>query len=340
MTILNYLKDRIVLLLPVLLCLFFAGTSSAHELQPALLELRQTNPETYLVLWKKSARPDLQDVRPAMPAGCQVTSDVSRISTREVRSERYTLVCPGGLEGKAVSIEGNVAAIFDVLVRVIRLDGTTQIFRLNPLEQSAVIERAPSLWKRSSTFLTLGVEHILMGVDHLLFVLGLLLIVRNRWMLLKTITAFTLAHSITLAVATLGWANAPAPPLNAAIALSILFLGPEMVRARRGQTSLAISHPWIVAFAFGLLHGFGFASGLTALGLSHAEIPLALLLFNIGVELGQLFFVALILLLARSFRILEIRWSRWVEWLPPYVVGSLGAYWTIQRTVVLFAALR
>jgi len=159
-------------------------------------------------------------------------------------------------------------------------------------------------------------------------------------MLLKTISAFTLAHSITLAIATLGYASAPAPPLNAAIALSILFLGPEIVRVWRGETSFTIRHPWVVAFAFGLLHGFGFASGLTAMGLPPAEIPLALLLFNVGVEIGQLFFVALIVGLERSFRALEIRWPRWAEALPGYTVGALGAFWTIQRAFILLVGAR
>jgi hypothetical protein len=156
-------------------------------------------------------------------------------------------------------------------------------------------------------------------------------------MLVKTITSFTLAHSITLAIATLGYAAAPLPPLNAAIALSILFLGPEIVRVWRGETSFTIRHPWVVAFAFGLLHGFGFASGLTTMGLPRAEIPLALLLFNVGVEAGQIAFVVLVLLLERSFRTLEIRWPRFATALPGYVVGTLGAYWTIQRTLLLFS---
>jgi hypothetical protein len=177
-------------------------------------------------------------------------------------------------------------------------------------------------------------------VDHLLFVLGLLLIVSDRLTLVKTITSFTLAHSITLAIATLGYASAPLPPLNAAIALSILFLGPEIVRRWRGETSFTIRHPWVVAFGFGLLHGFGFASGLTAMGLPPAEIPLALFLFNVGVELGQLGFVLLVLLLERSFRVLEMRWPRLVERLPGYAVGILGAYWTIQRTLMLVAGTR
>ncbi len=159
-------------------------------------------------------------------------------------------------------------------------------------------------------------------------------------MLVKTITSFTVAHSLTLGIATLGYASAPLSPLNAAIALSILFLGPEIVRARRGETSLTIRHPWTVAFAFGLLHGFGFASGLTDMGLPSGEIPLALLLFNVGVELGQITFVVLILLLERSFRTLQIVWPRWTEALPGYAVGTLGAYWAIQRTGILLQGLR
>jgi hydrogenase/urease accessory protein HupE len=194
--------------------------------------------------------------------------------------------------------------------------------------------------QRGLSYVQLGFQHILLGVDHLLFVLGLLLIVANRWMLVKTITSFTVAHSITLAIATFGYASAPLPPLNAAIALSILFLGPEIVRVWRGGTSFTIRHPWVVAFAFGLLHGFGFASGLTAMGLPKAEIPLALLLFNVGVEIGQVAFVVLVVLLERAFRTLEISWPRWAQALPGYVVGSLGAYWTIQRTLVLIGGLR
>ncbi len=179
----------------------------------------------------------------------------------------------------------------------------------------------------------------MLGVDHLLFVLGLLLIVQGRMMLFKTITSFTVAHSITLAIATLGFASIPLPPLNAAVALSILFLGPEIVRSWRGETSLTIQYPWIVAFMFGLLHGFGFASGLSTTGMPSAELPSALLFFNVGVELGQLTFVFLVLWLIRSFRILEIHWPRWAQRIPGYAVGSLGAFWTIQRTFMLLRSL-
>ena len=189
-------------------------------------------------------------------------------------------------------------------------------------------------------FLKLGIEHIWLGVDHLLFVFGLLLLVKSRWMLLKTITAFTVAHSITLALASIGYAHLPGPPLNAAIAFSILILGVEVVRSRSGETTLTIRHPWVVAFAFGLLHGFGFASGLSALGVPAADIPVTLVMFNVGVEIGQLSFVLLVLLLERSFHQLEIRWPRWIQALPGYAVGSLGALWTAQRAAMLLGIIQ
>ncbi len=176
---------------------------------------------------------------------------------------------------------------------------------------------------------------ILSGPDHLLFVFGLLLIVRTRWMLVKTITAFTIAHSITLAVAVLGYVQPPGPPIEAGIALSILFLGPEILRARRGGTSFTIRNPWVVAFAFGLLHGFGFASVMSAAGLPPSDIPLALVSFNVGVELSQLTFVAVVLLLACGVRALRSGWPQPVQLLPAYAVGTMGAFWLIQRLVAM-----
>jgi hydrogenase/urease accessory protein HupE len=253
---------------------------------------------------------------------------------------RGTLTCEGGLAGKTLRIAGLETTITDVLVRIHHTDGRLESHLLRPATPSVTLGGVTTALQRALSYVQLGFQHILLGVDHLLFVLGLLLIVANRWMLVKTITSFTVAHSITLAIATLGYASAPLPPLNAAIALSILFLGPEIVRVWRGETSFTIRHPWVVAFAFGLLHGFGFASGLSAMGLPKAEIPLALLLFNVGVEIGQVAFVVLVVLLERAFRTLEIRWPRWAQALPGYTVGSLGAYWTIQRTVVLLGGLR
>jgi hydrogenase/urease accessory protein HupE len=185
-------------------------------------------------------------------------------------------------------------------------------------------------------YLQLGIIHILTGVDHLLFLLGLLLIVQDRWVLLKTVTAFTVAHSITLAIATIGNISAEVPILNAEIALSILFLGPEIIRMKRGGSSLAIRYPWIIAFAFGLLHGFGFASGLTSMGLPKDQLFAALLMFNLGVEIGQVGFVLLVLWLEHAFDVLAIRWPKPVRLLPAYGVGSFGALWTIQQLFILF----
>ncbi|MCP5523903.1 MAG: HupE/UreJ family protein [Verrucomicrobiales bacterium] len=244
----------------------------------------------------------------------------------------------GGLDGAEFGAHGLDVATMDVLVHVVTADGRVVTRLLTPAVSSLTLTADQRV--QLGGYLRLGIAHILLGVDHLLFVLGLLLIVPDRWMLLKTVTAFTVAHSLTLAVATLGYAEAPLEPLNVTIALSILFLGPEIVRFRRGETSLTIRHPWVVAFAFGLLHGFGFASGLRTLGLPAGEIPLALLLFNVGVEIGQVGFVLLVLGLVTSFRVLEVRWSRPARALPGFAVGSLGAFWFVQRLVIMASGWR
>jgi hydrogenase/urease accessory protein HupE len=239
------------------------------------------------------------------------------------------------IDGSVIRFPGLEATITDVFVRVTRLDGSVFHRVIGPNRPFAELRGERPLYEAAGEYLALGFHHIIMGIDHLFFVLGLLIIVADRTMLIKTITAFTVAHSITLALATLGIANIPRPPLNAAIALSILFLGPEIVRVWRGETSFTIEHPWVVAFAFGLLHGFGFASGLSVSGMPRAELVPALLFFNIGVELGQLGFVALTFTLLASLRKMELRWPKWVEMVPGYAVGSLGAYWTIQRAAIL-----
>jgi hydrogenase/urease accessory protein HupE len=238
-----------------------------------------------------------------------------------------------------IGLQGRQPGGVEVLIRVELSNGQKHVAVLRTADDSFTLPARPGSWQAALSYFRLGLDHILQGVDHLLFVLGLLILVPRRMMLVKTITAFTVAHSITLGIATLGYARAPLPPLNVAIALSIFFLGPEIVRKARGGHSITIDHPWVVAFAFGLLHGFGFASGLTALGLPRADIPFALLLFNCGVEFGQLCFVFLVLGLVRSFRVLEIPWPRWVEALPCYTVGSLGAFWTIERAFVLMRSL-
>ncbi|HVT89122.1 MAG TPA: HupE/UreJ family protein [Tepidisphaeraceae bacterium] len=319
----------------ILSLILLTQVASAHDLLLGYLELRQTGPETFAMLWTLPAKDELRGLHPDLPADCKTDPEPQRMQTADSFIERTIITCPGGLDGKTISLDPKWAAMLDVLVRVVRPDESTQVYRLTPVTDSFIVEAAPGWVQKAGTFLVQGIEHILMGIDHLLFVLGLLLIVDSRWMLAKTITSFTIAHSITLALAALTYTAAPALPLNAAIALSILFLGPEIIRKQRGQSSLTIRHPWVVAFAFGLLHGVGFASGLTSLGLSRHEIPLALLMFNVGVEIGQLFFVFIIIGLEHGFRKLEIYWPYWVQQIPVYVVGGLGAYWTIQRTLIM-----
>jgi hydrogenase/urease accessory protein HupE len=332
---------RLVVLCCTVLGLAGAHPALAHETRPGYLELTETAADTYAFLWKKPTGGEIEiAIAPIVPPDCRFATPGQEQLSPGALVVRGTLQCTGGLAGKTLAIAGLEATITDVLVRVAHADGRLESHLLRPTATAVTFSGATNAGERAMGYLQLGVLHIVLGIDHLLFVLGLLLIVRNRWMLVKTITAFTVAHSITLALATLGYVAAPLPPLNAAIALSILFLGPEIVRAWRGQTSFTLRHPWVVAFAFGLLHGLGFASGLTALGLPKAEIPLALLLFNVGVELGQIGFVLLVVLLERAFRVLEVRWPVAAQRLPGYVVGTLGAYWTIQRTVLLLGALR
>jgi hypothetical protein len=312
--------------------------AQAHEARPAYLEIKESGLGRYDVLWRT---PVLSGMR--LPVVQTMPDDVRNVRPPHVEALADSLVerrwidtGPNGLSGKRIDFLGLQFTITDVVVRIETLDGRSWSAIARPSQPW--IEFATSrTWEQvAGDYVMEGIRHILFGADHLLFVLGLLLLVKDRWMLVKTVSAFTVAHSITLAIATLGYAVPPASPLNAAIALSILFLGPEIVRSWKGGTSFTIRRPWVVAFAFGLLHGFGFASALVDAGLPRSELPLALVSFNVGVELGQLSFVALILALEWSFRVLEFRWPRWVRVLPGYTVGTLGSFWTVQRIAMLF----
>ncbi|MGH2570435.1 MAG: HupE/UreJ family protein [bacterium] len=317
---------------------FAAEASVAHELQPASLEIDEVAPSRYDVVWRAplaAGRP--LPVRLEFPESCRdvIEPNVQLLPAATV--ERRVIDAPGGaLEGRRILFVGLAATRTDVLVRATLRDGTEWSIVARPAQPWVEFTGAKTSWEVARTYLLHGIQHILFGVDHLLFVFGLLVIVERRWMLIKTITAFTVAHSIALAIATLGWARVPAGPLNALIALSILFLGPEIARRWRGETSLTLRHPWLIAFLFGLLHGFGFASALTSAGLPHSALPMALFTFNVGVEFGQLAFVLLVLAVMRSFRQLEFEWSRPARMAPGWAVGSLGAMWTIQRVVAMF----
>ena len=309
----------------------------AHELRPGYLEITQVESDTFDVLWKVPAKGDLRlGLYVRFPEDCTELESRTVYPTGDAYIERWQIQCPGGLPGKTITIDGLEATLTDVLVRLEWSDGRRQTVRLNAAETSFVVEAAPSWTQLAVAYTSLGVQHILLGVDHLLFVLGLMLIVRSVGTLVKTITAFTIAHSITLGLAVFGVVNVPSRPVDAAIALSIVFLGAEILHARRGNEGLTFRYPWIVAFAFGLLHGLGFAGGLTALGLPTVDIPLALLFFNVGVEIGQLLFVLFFLLLAWAFRTLEVKWPKWTGPLPAYGIGTFATYWFLGRVAVIF----
>ena len=330
---------RTLLLLVFLLA--FAPGAPAHEVRPAYLELRQTGPDTYNVLWKV---PGLGDemrlgVYVAMPDGSTNLSEPRGVFVNGAFIERWTVTRAGGLTGGTIHIAGLSATAIDVLVRVERLDGSTQLARLTPSSPSFVVEATPGKIQVVRAYLSLGVEHILGGVDHLLFVLALLIITRGSWRLVKTVTAFTVAHSITLSLATLGFVRVPPAPVEAVIALSIVFVAAEIVHSREGRPGLTESAPWVVAFTFGLLHGFGFAGALSEIDLPQHDIPLALLFFNVGVEVGQLLFIASVFAVVAVARQITRRVALpqpvWAWRVAPYAIGSVSAFWLIQRVATL-----
>lgn len=332
---------KIVLLILSLLAVCAIG-ALAHEVRPAYLELRQTDTETYSVLWKVPNLGDNQrlNLYVELPAGCTNVTEPRTMMVNNAITERWQVKCAGGLTGGTIRIAGLSATMTDVLVRLERLDGTMMVTRLTPSEPAFVVEAAPRALAVARTYLVLGVEHILGGIDHLLFVLALLILVKGSRRLVATVTAFTLAHSLTLAGATLGWVHVPGRPVEAAIALSIVFVAAEILHSRRGQPGLTEKFPWVVAFAFGLLHGFGFASALSEVGLPQSAIPVALFCFNVGVEVGQLMFIASVFaVMALGNYIARRCWpvasypqlSTRLQLLPPYAIGSIAMFWVIQR---------
>lgn len=246
--------------------------------------------------------------------------------------QRWSIEVPDGLEGKVISFSGLSETRIDVLARMERADGSVQLERILAIDPKFEVDASPGPFEVVQTYTVLGIEHILFGFDHLLFVAGLVMLVANTRLLIWTITSFTLAHSITLALATLGFVSVPRPPVEAFIALSIMFVAVEIMRQRQGHPSLASRKPWLVAFAFGLLHGLGFASALAEIGMPRDNIPLALLFFNIGVEIGQLIFVAALLVLAGlARRFAKPEQLRHATFASCYAIGGLASYWLIDR---------
>jgi hydrogenase/urease accessory protein HupE len=324
----------------LLLAVAIPGRAQAHDLSPAYLAITESAPEIYAVTWKAPALGERRlAIYPRLPKSAVETTQREGAFLSDAYIERWSVHASAGFAGETIMIDGLPESRTDVLVRIERLNGDANTARLTPASPSFEVPASMGLQQVAAAYLGLGVEHILFGVDHLIFVLALILLVRGWKRICLTVSAFTIAHSITLGAATLGYLNVPGPPVEAAIALSIALVAVEIVNVTRGQESLAARIPWIIAFAFGLLHGLGFAGALSEVGLPGHAIPVALLFFNIGVELGQLLFIAVVMAL---FAILRPLWFRavrcdasWSHTMPlvgaTYCIGGIASFWLIER---------
>jgi hypothetical protein len=305
---------------------------SADESRPAYLDIKQQSIGVLHVNW---TRPVLNDralnIRPVFPTSCESKEIISAYQLQGLIHERWILECEGPeLSGKQIEISGLSNTISDVLIRSQRLEGKVQLKVLNNKNPIFIFTAAtPSLTSVAFDYFKLGVLHIKGGNDHLLFVLGLLLLIQGFWNIIKTITTFTLAHSLSLALAVLGYVQVPSAPVEALIALSIMFLACELVRV--DMQSLSRRFPWLVAAVFGLVHGLGFAGGLEEIGLPPGDIPLALLMFNIGVEAGQILFVLFALILLEILNKFFTVWFDKIKFVTSYAMGSIAALWLIER---------
>ncbi|WP_299598688.1 HupE/UreJ family protein [uncultured Microbulbifer sp.] len=330
----------------LLVTLLFSSLTFAHELRPASLSVIQSAPEQFEVTWRVPARGDM---RLSLYVEFDDQTHERSLPTAQMVGgyyvERWEISHPQALIGSTIAIDGLANTMTDALVRISWLDGREQVIRLLPDRTRLIVEDKDGIVEVAGTYFVLGIEHILLGIDHLLFVLALVVLVSGGRQLVVTITAFTLAHSITLALAVLGVVSVPQAPVEAVIALSIVFIATEILHKLEGRKTLAIRKPWIVAFGFGLLHGLGFAGALSDIGVPEHAIPLSLGLFNVGVEAGQLAFIAgiaaLMYLLRRvkPVQLWEIRTGTTAtaaSALPvAYLVGGLSAWWLIDRTIAL-----
>lgn len=314
------------------------GAAQADVFRPAYLEVRETGHETYDILWKVPAQDEQLrlSLHPTLPEGTVVQGDARRAFTGDAIVERWQARRPGGLAGQTIRFEGRAAGATDVIARVEWADGSSQLERLAVGRAAFEVEPPATAGRIAWSYLVLGIGHILGGIDHLLFVLALLLLVRGTGRIVLTITAFTIAHSVTLVAATLGWIRLPGPPVEAIIALSIGFVAAEVVHGLRGRPGLTARAPWSVAFVFGLLHGLGFAGALAEVGLPQKAIAGALLMFNVGVEIGQLLFVAAMLLLLALSRRLLASGPRWIEYTLAYSIGTIAMFWVIERVAAFW----
>jgi hypothetical protein len=326
------------LFLLVLVIVGVAPQVLAHEIRPAFLQIREVEPGTYDLLWKTPAQGDMRlALNVALPKDCSNAGEPRTTMVDAAVIERWRATCAGGLVGKELAIENLGQTLTDTIVSFEPLAGAVETLRLTPAAPRVNIPAKQTWTAVAATYFRLGVEHIWGGFDHLMFVLALLLLIGDRHRLIGAVTAFTVAHSLTLAGTTLGWVHLPSAPVEALIALSIMFVAAEIMRVRSGSDSLTARLPWLASFSFGLLHGFGFAGALREIGIPENGVAPALLFFNVGVEAGQLTFIAAVLSLAWVWRklgpTLSPRGAELVWRVPVYVIGAVSAFWFVARTI-------
>jgi hydrogenase/urease accessory protein HupE len=315
--------------------LLLAPAASAHEVRPALLQIVQTAPGDYDVTWKQPTVGDMAvHLVPHLSSGTIDGKPATQDAEPGFLIKLWHVKGGAALEGQTASVEGLALSVTDVLLRVTTPSGKQVDSMLRPAAPSQVLKLAAPQGIAVPGYLRLGVEHILTGFDHLLFVLGLLLLTGPNWRVVKAISAFTVAHSITLALAALGYVRFPSAVIEALVALSIVFVACELAPGGRPDT-LTRRYPWLIAFTFGLLHGLAFAGALSQIGLPPKAAPQALFLFNVGVEIGQLMFIAAAITAMRLYALARDRFgwreAAWVHAAPSYVIGGLAAYWLIER---------
>lgn len=331
----------------ICLILLVACGASAHEIRPAYLKITSGGAAgSYDLIWKQ---PILDKKRlkidPVLPVVCKKIGGGPGEVTGGALIQRWRVACGvEGLQGATITIAGLERTMIDVFVEIVEADGTSRTHVIKPARPSFVFGGEGRSGAGRASYFRLGVEHLLSGFDHILFIIGLVLLVRTPMKLVKVVTSFTVAHSLTLGLATYGLISLPQNVVEAVIALSIVFLGVELVRKDEVRESLLMRYPWAITFVFGLLHGFGFAGALAETGLPQGTAALALLLFNLGVEAGQLIIVALVLGVIAAARFLpgELagrlppELSAKAAVVPAYSIGGLAGYWFIERTLSLF----
>jgi hydrogenase/urease accessory protein HupE len=322
----------VIRLLFAIVALAIAAPAAADELRPGYIEFAQESARDWTLNWKQplAAPGPAALVVPVLPNGCALAGEPVKRSQPSALIGSADVTCKVGVDGGTIGLEAILGG-GDVMLRVAPLDRPVQSFRLTAGEPLATIAAKPSAWQVWQSYFLLGVEHILEGWDHLLFVIALVLLVRRGWAVAKAVTAFTVAHSLTLAGVSLGLLGLPGRPVEAVIALSIVLLAMEVARGE--HPSFTRRWPWAVAFLFGLIHGFGFAGALREIGLPDGEVPAALVSFNLGVEAGQLAVVLAVLLMLEAVRRLREAALAPAIRTASYAIGITGSYWLIDRLV-------